>query len=91
MLMGRWSSQAVVEARLFREGTAKPIWEETYYVLWARQELAAFPPEAQSRRECQLRASMQKVQKKLFHDLEAMPDFPAAKPVHDLPSPKVPK
>lgn len=52
MLMGRWSSPAVVEARLLREGTAKPLWEDTYYVLWARQELATFPPETQTRREC---------------------------------------
>lgn len=89
MLMGRWSSPAVVEAGLFREGTDKPIWEETYYVLWARQELAAFPCEAQSRRECQLQASLQKIIGKLFHDLEDMPAFPRPVPLPgDVSSPR---
>ena len=78
MLMGRWSSPAVVEARLSQAGSAKPLWEETYYALWARQELAAFPPEEQNRRERQLQASLRKVLGKLFHDLEAIPEFPRA-------------
>lgn len=76
MLMGRWSSPAVVEARLFREGMAKPIWEETYYVLWTRQELAAFPTDLRSRREYQLQASLRKIMGRLFHNLEAIPSFP---------------
>lgn len=78
MLMGRWSSPAVVEARLRRAGSDKPLWKETYYALWARRELAAFPPEEQNRRERQLQASLRKVLAKLFHDLEAIPDFPRA-------------
>jgi len=78
MLMGRWSSPAVVEARLSRAGADKPVWEETYYVLWARRELAAFPPAEQAKRGRQLQASLQKVRKELFHDLEAIPGFPRA-------------
>lgn len=76
LLMGRWSSPAVVEARLTRKGEAQPLWKETYFVLWARQELAAFPPGDQSLRERQLQASLRKVMAKLFHDLEAIPGFP---------------
>lgn len=83
MLMGRWSSPAVVEARLRRAGSDKPLWEETYYVLWARQELAVFPPAEQAKRGCQLQASLRKVMGKLYHDLEAIPDFPRA-PVKPL-------
>jgi len=78
MLMGRWSSPAVVEARLFRRDAERPLWEETYYVLWAPRELAAFPPAEQAKRERQLQASLRKVRAKLFHDLEAIPDFPRA-------------
>jgi hypothetical protein len=76
VLMGRWSSPAVVEARLVRANEAKPVWRETYYVLWARQELAALPPAEQKRRERQLQASLRKVMGKLLHDLEAIPEFP---------------
>jgi hypothetical protein len=76
LLMGRWSSPAVVEARLFQGDAKKPTWDETYYALWARRELAAFPPAEQTRRERQLRASLRKVLHELFHDLEAMPGFP---------------
>ena len=76
MLMGRWSSPAVVEARLRQGVSQKPLWEETYYVLWARQELQAFPPAEQVQRERQLQASLRKVLGKLFQDLEAMPNFP---------------
>jgi hypothetical protein len=86
MLMGRWSSPAVVEARLSRAGSDKPLWEETYYVLWARRELAAFPPAEQARRERQLQASLRKVVGKLFRDLEAIPGFPRAL---SLPRPEV--
>jgi hypothetical protein len=78
MLVGRWSSPAVVEARLSRGGAEKPLWEETYYVLWARRELAAFPPAEQVKRERQLQASLRKVMGKLFKDLEAIPGFPTA-------------
>lgn len=76
LLMGRWSSPAVVEARIHQGTSAKPLWEETYYVLWARQELAALPPAEQAKRERQLQASLQKVMGKLFSDLEAIPGFP---------------
>lgn len=79
MLMGRWSSPAVVEARLTRQGSSEPLWEETYYVLWARKELAALPPAEQSRRERQLQASLRKAMDKLFKDLEAIPGFPTAR------------
>lgn len=87
MLMGRWSSPAVVEARLCRVGSDLPLWEETYYALWARQELAAFPPPEQAKRERQLQASLRKVMGKLFHDLEAIPDFPrtVSPPVPERP------
>ena len=78
MLMGRWSSPAVVEARITRPTADRPLWEETYYVLWARQELAAFPKEEQSRRERQLQASLRRIMDKLFRDLEAIPGFPPA-------------
>lgn len=78
VLMGRWSSPAVVEARLFRAGEGKPLWHETYYVLWASRELKAFPPAEQTKRERQLQASLRKVEGKLFHDLEAIPGFPRA-------------
>lgn len=76
MLMGRWSSPAVLEARLRQGANEKPLWEETYYVLWARKELQAFPPAEQVHRERQLQASLRKVLGKLFQDLEAMPNFP---------------
>jgi hypothetical protein len=76
LLMGSWSSPAVVEARLLRAGSDKPLWEETYYALWAREELRAFPEAERDRREVQLRASLQKIRAQLFGDLEAMPDFP---------------
>ena len=76
LLMGRWSSPAVVEAQLLRRGEKKPLWEESYYVLWARQELAEYPKAEQERREVQLQASLHKVRKELFRDLEAMPEFP---------------
>ncbi|WIL21103.1 hypothetical protein [Geothrix sp.] len=76
MLMGRWSSPAVVEARLTRKGSDKPLWEETYYVLWARKELAALPADEQNRRERQLQASLRKAMGKLFKDLETIPGFP---------------
>lgn len=78
VLMGRWSSPAVVEARLRRAGEDQPLWEETYYVLWARDELAAFPQAEQNRRERQLQASLRKVRVKLFRDLETIPGFPRA-------------
>ena len=76
VLMGRWSSPAVVEASLRSAGSKKPLWEETYHVLWARQELAAFPAEARKRREVQIQASLQKVMGEVFQDLEAIPEFP---------------
>ena len=85
LLMGRWSSPAVVEARLQRAGADKPLWEKTYYVLWARQELAAFPPVERSRRDRQIQASLRKVMGKLFHDLEAIPDFPRTVRLPQLP------
>jgi hypothetical protein len=78
LLMGRWSSPAVVEARLTRTGVAQPLWKETYFVLWARKELAVFPAADQSLRERQLQASLRKVMTKLFHDLESIPGFPPA-------------
>ena len=78
VLMGRWSSPPVVEARLRRGVADKPLWEETYYVLWSRQELQAFPPAEQVQRERQLQASLRKVLGNLFRDLEAMPNFPRA-------------
>jgi len=78
MLMGRWSSPAVVEARITRPTADRPLWEETYYVLWVSQELAAFPKEEQSRRERQLQASLRRIMDKLFRDLEAIPGFPPA-------------
>jgi hypothetical protein len=78
VLVGRWSSPAVVEARLVRPSEKKPLWQETYYVLWARRELAALPPAEQNRRERQLQASLRKVMGKLFRDLEAIPEFPRA-------------
>ncbi|WP_243302711.1 hypothetical protein [Geothrix oryzisoli] len=90
MLMGRWSSPAVVEARLYQGASDKPRWQETYYVLWARRELAAFPPAEQAKRERQLQASLQKVEGKLFHDLEAIPGFPPAVRPPQAPSSPVP-
>ncbi|WP_291272677.1 hypothetical protein [Geothrix sp.] len=77
MLMGRWSSPAVVEAGFTRRGSDKPLWDETYYVLWARKELGALPANEQNRRERQLQASLRKAMGKLFKDLEAIPGFPA--------------
>ena len=86
MLMGRWSSPAVVEARLTQTGTDNPLWKETYYVLWARRELAALPPAERDRRERQLQASLRKVMGKLFHDLETIPEFPrTVRLPHPLP------
>lgn len=82
VLVGRWSTPAVLEAKLRRSGVEKPLWEETYHVLWARKELAAFPPADQRRREIQIEASLQKVLAQIFHDLEAMPDFPLRPPAH---------
>lgn len=76
VLMGRWSSPAVMEARLSRAGSAQSLWHESYFVLWARKELAAFPPAEQTRRDRQLQASLRKLRGKLFHDLEAIPEFP---------------
>ncbi len=92
LLMGRWSSPAVVEAKLFRPGQIKPLWEETYHVLWASRELNAFPPKARRRREHQLQASLRKVIGKLFEDLEDIPEFPKAitppqAPLAPAPSP----
>ena len=81
LLMGRWSSPAVVEAQLRRRGEEKPLWEETYYVLWARQELAEYPEAQREQREVQLQASLHKVRKELFRDLEAMPEFPRGRVV----------
>ncbi len=78
VLMGRWSSPAVVEASLLRSGEKKPLWMESYHMLWARKELAAFPPAERERREVQLRASLRKVLAALFKDLEAIPEFPQA-------------
>ena len=78
VLMGRWSSPAVVEASLRRSGEEKPLWKESYYMLWARKELEAFPPAERERREVQLRASLRKVLAALFKDLEAIPEFPRA-------------
>ena len=60
VLMGRWSSPAVVEASFRRSGEEKPLWVESYHMLWARKELAAFPPPERERREVQLRASLRK-------------------------------
>jgi len=88
MLMGRWSSPAVVEARLWRGAADKPLWEETYHVLWAKRELEAFPAPERRRREVQLRASLQKVLRQVFRDLEAIPDFPKAiRPPERPPAP----
>lgn len=78
VLMGRWSSPAVLEARLTRHGEEKPLWDESYHALWAKQELEAFPPPDRERREVQLRASLRKVLAALFKDLEAIPEFPRA-------------
>lgn len=76
MLMGRWSSPAVVKARLRQGVSDQPLWEETYYVLWARQELKAFPLAERVKRQNQLQASLHKVMGKLFQDLETIPTFP---------------
>ena len=78
LLMGRWSSPAVVRARLYRGASDKALWEETYYVLWARRELAAFPPAEQGRREHQLQASLQAIERNLLRDLGSIPGFPPA-------------
>jgi hypothetical protein len=91
MLMGRWSSPAVVEARITRPTADRPLWEETYYVLWASQELAAFPKEEQSRRDRQLQASLRRIMSRLFRDLEAIPGFPPAlSPRQPVPGGEVP-
>jgi hypothetical protein len=87
LLMGRWSSPAVVEARLRRAGADQPLWEETYHVLWASRELAAFPPVERARRERQLQASLRKVEAKLFQDLETIPGFPRALRPPEAPAP----
>jgi hypothetical protein len=79
LLMGRWSSPAVVEAQLRRRGEEKPLWEESYFVLWASQELAEYAETDQDRREVQLQASLHKVRKELFRDLESMPEFPRSR------------
>lgn len=83
MLMGRWSSPAVVEARLYQGQDERPLWNETYYVLWATRELSAFPAAEQAKRERQLQASLRKAMGKLFKDLEEIPGFPTA--VRPLP------
>ena len=67
---------AAVEARLFRAGDEKPLWQETYYALdgkaWTQGDAAGLRVD----RGLQLRASLQTVLEKLFLDLQEIPLFP---------------
>ncbi|BDU71862.1 hypothetical protein [Mesoterricola silvestris] len=76
-LFGSFSAPAVLEARLYLPGEAKPFWTETYYVLSGRSLLKERPKAERSDRAIQLEASLQKAVQKLLEDLEAIPGFPA--------------
>lgn len=75
-LFSSYSAPAVVEARIYRQGEAKPLWTDTYYALSGRAWTRDLPPPQRANRSIQLRASLQKILVKILEDLKAIPGFP---------------
>jgi hypothetical protein len=75
-LFGSDSAPVVLEAKLYGPESPRPRWEETSFVLNARDRAKALPPEARQHREVQVRLSMAKALEKLFKDLDAMAPEP---------------
>lgn len=71
-LFGRFSAPIVLEAKLLRTGVEKPIWEETYFVIWGGHHLREKPLPDQKDRSIQLHASLERALDKLFGDLSAL-------------------
>ncbi|BDU75853.1 hypothetical protein METESE_08110 [Mesoterricola sediminis] len=75
-VFGAWSAPAVVEAKVYREGEAKPVWADTFYALSGRALTKGLPPAARGDREIQLRAALQRLTDKILVELAQVPGFP---------------
>jgi hypothetical protein len=71
-LFGRFSAPVVLEARIFRTGVEKPIWGETYFVIWGGRHLKEKSLPDQRDRSVQLHASLDRALDKLFEDLKVL-------------------
>ena len=87
---GAYSAPAVMEVALFQGADKKATWTESYYVLNGRKHLKGLPEDQSKDRTTQLHATLRLALDKLFHHLEALPEFPkragASRPfTHALP------
>lgn len=77
-LFGRYSAPVVLEAQVQERGRPKPLWSETYFVVWGGDRLKAFPEAQRKDRAIQLHASLERALDKLFADLKALPGTSSA-------------
>jgi hypothetical protein len=81
-LFGKYSAPVVLEARVLEKGVKKPVWTETYYVIWGGKHLKAHSATEQKLRATQLHASLERALASLFEDLAKVP-VPTAAPIQD--------
>ena len=74
-LFGRFSAPVVLEARLFEQGKPKPLWDESYYVIWGGKRLKEHAAPERKLRTVQLHASLDRALDKLFEDLVDLPQW----------------
>lgn len=72
-LFGRFSAPVVLETRLFERDRPKPLWSETYFVIWGGSHLKTYPEAQRKLREIQLHASLDRALDKVFEDLRQIP------------------
>jgi len=72
-LFGRFSAPVVLEADVFEGKAAKPLWHETYYVIWGGKRLKTYTKEARKTRTVQITASLDRALDNLFEDLAKLP------------------
>lgn len=75
-LFGRFSAPVVLEAALLEKGRPRPLWTETYCVIWGGARLKAYPPRQRKDRKIQLQASLERALDKLFEDMREGPRQP---------------
>ncbi len=72
-LFGRFSAPVVLEARLLERGRPKPVWSETYYVIYGGSHLKDHPEAARKVRQTQIQASLDRALDGLMKDLAKIP------------------
>lgn len=74
-VFGRFSAPVVLEARIYEHGRDKPLWDETYYVVWGGKRLKEYPEMQRRKRSIQIQASLSRALDKLIKDLSAIPEL----------------